>query len=179
MSDEELDDHAHAASAGDRVAFEVLCRALQSDVSRYCRALAGDDELAADAAQDTFLRLVGAIRRWRGDAPVRVYTLVLARRAVAAAIQRQRRHRDRIAADADPDRSLASPAGAVELTQLVDALPVDLRRAFVLTQVIGLPYESAADTEDCPIGTIRSRVFRARERLAAALQHEEETDARP
>ncbi len=179
MSDEELDDHAHAASAGDRVAFEVLCRALQSDVWRYCRALAGDDELAAEAAQDTFLRLVGAIRRWRGEAPVRVFTLVIARRAVARAIAQQRRHRDRAAHGADPDRPVAGPAGAVELEQLVDALPDDLRRAFVLTQVLGLPYETAADVEDCPIGTIRSRVFRARERLAAAMRNEEETDARP
>lgn len=178
MSDDELDDHARAAAAGDRVAFEVLCRALQSDVWRYCRALAGDDELAAEAAQDTFLRLVGAIRRWRGEAPVRVFTLVIARRAVARAIAQERRHRDRAARGADPDRPVAGAAGAVELQQLVDALPDDLRRAFVLTQVLGLPYETAADVENCPIGTIRSRVFRARERLAAALRNEE-TDARP
>lgn len=180
MSDDELDDLAKAASVGDRVAFEALCRALQADVWRYCRALAGDADLAAEAAQETFVRLVGAVRRWRGDAPIRVYTLVLARRAVAQAIRRERRHRDRTAHGADPDRSVDPPAGAVELTQLIDALPEDLRRAFVLTQVLGLSYESAAGAEDRPIGTIRSRVYRARERLMSALQQEEEeTDARP
>lgn len=178
MTDEELDDRARAAAAGDRAAFEALCRALQGDVWRYCRALGADDELAAEAAQDTFLRLVGAIRRWRGDAPVRVYTLVLARRAVAEAIRRERRHRDRAAAGADPDRPVPGGQGGVELTALVDALPDDLRQAFVLTQVLGLSYEQAAEVADRPIGTIRSRVFRARDRLVRALQaDEEDTDA--
>lgn len=63
---------------------------------------------------------------------------------------------------------------------LMDDLPDDLRQAFVLTQVLGLPYDQAAKVAGCPVGTIRSRVFRARERLVAALlpTAEEETHVR-
>ncbi|MPZ88107.1 MAG: sigma-70 family RNA polymerase sigma factor [Nitriliruptorales bacterium] len=171
VSDEELDRYARAARGGDGAAFEIACRALADDVWRYCLALLGDQDLAVEAAQETFLRLVTAVRRYRGDGPFRVYTLVVARRAIAETLRRERRQRDRTAPDAEPDRILADASGLVELEQLVAALPEPLRQAFVLTQVLGLPYERAADVAGCPVGTIRSRVFRARERLAAALQH--------
>lgn len=67
------------------------------------------------------------------------------------------------------------------LQELVAALPDGLRQAFVLTQLTGLTYDQAAEVAGCAIGTIRSRVFRARERLVAALQaaEEEHRDARP
>lgn len=174
--DDALDQVARAAARGDGDAFEAVCRGLAGDVWRYCLALAGDPELARDAAQDTFLRLVTAIRRYRGDGPVRVYTLVLARRAVAAALQRERRHRDRRAPEVES--SAPDALGAVELDGLVAALPGDMRQAIVLTQLVGLSYEEAAEVAGCAVGTIRSRVFRARARLVAAL-HEEESDARP
>jgi DNA-directed RNA polymerase specialized sigma24 family protein len=71
---------ARRAARGDGDAFELLCRRLQDDVWRYCRALSGDHEVALEAAQETFLRLVSAILRFRGDGPVRVFVLVIARR---------------------------------------------------------------------------------------------------
>jgi RNA polymerase sigma-70 factor, ECF subfamily len=169
---------ARRAARGDGEAFEAVCRALSDDVWRYCVALAGDRELGFEAAQETFVRLVGAIRRFRGDAPVRVYTLAIARRAVAEVLRRERRH-----AHADLDRSPEPVAvdqrGVAEVADLVRALPHDQRQAFVLTQVVGLPYEEAAAVAGCAVGTIRSRVFRARERLVAALEPpEEESDVR-
>lgn len=181
MNDEELDTYGHAAAHGDGAAFATLCAELGEPVWRYCRALAGDRELAFEAAQETFLRLVPAIRRYRGDGHVRVYTLVLARRAVAEVLRRERRHTDRAAPDAEPDARVADAAGMVELTALVKELPEPLRQAFVLTQVSGLSYEQAAAVAGCAVGTIRSRVFRARERLVAAMRATdgEESDARP
>lgn len=181
MTDEELDGYGHAAARGDGAAFATLCAELAEPVWRYCHALAGDRELAFEGAQETFLRLVSAIRRYRGDGHVRVYTLVLARRAVAEVLRRERRHAHRVAEGASPDGGVADAAGAVELSALVTALPPPLREAFVLTQVTGLSYEQAAAAAGCAVGTIRSRVFRARERLVAALHATdgEESDARP
>lgn len=181
MTDDELDALGRAAARGDEAAFATLCDALAEPVWRYCRALTGERELAFDAAQETFLRLVRAVRRYRGDGPVRVYTLVLARRAVADVLRRERRHSDRAAGAGDGDRPVPDATGHVELGALLDALPEPLRQAFVLTQVTGLSYDEAAKAAGCAVGTIRSRVFRARERLVAALQaadREEQSDAR-
>ncbi|WP_108666877.1 sigma-70 family RNA polymerase sigma factor [Euzebya rosea] len=173
MSREEFDAAADALAArartGDADAFDDLCRLLRDDVWRYCYALLRDREQAFDAAQDTFLRCVRAIPKWRGDAPVRVFVLVLARRAVADLIRGEQRRR-RIA-DVAVEPVVAAPqhTGTIEVTELINQLADDHRQAFVLTQVIGLPYEEAADVAGVAVGTIRSRVFRARERLAEAI----------
>ena len=147
---------AAQAAKGDGRAFEAVCRALQDDVWRYCYALTGDRELAGEAAQETFLRSVRAIRRFRGEAPVRVWYLTLARRATAEVLRRTRR------------ASWVPVGAAVEAQLLVEQLPAELRQAFVLTQVLGLSYAETASVMGCAVGTVRSRVYRARERLVAA-----------
>jgi RNA polymerase sigma-70 factor (ECF subfamily) len=79
----------------------------------------------------------------------------------------------------------AQPSGlpgfdeGVALLDLLDALPVERREAFVLTQLAGLPYEEAAAAGGCPVGTIRSRVARARATLIALLDEAEELESRP
>lgn len=181
VTDDELDDLARAAARGDGAAFDAACADLAEPVWRYCLALTRDHELAVEAAQETFLRLVRAVRRYRGDGPFRVYTLVIARRAVAGVLRGERRRRVLAAAQrAEPEVS-EDAAGLVALQELVAALPDGLRQAFVLTQLTGLTYDQAAQVAGCAVGTIRSRVFRARERLVAALQaaEEEHRDARP
>ena len=180
MSAADVEAAARRAARGDGAAFEAVCRTLQDDVWRYCYALTGDRELAFEAAQETFLRAVTAIRRFRGDGPVRVWLLVIARRAVAGIITRERRAPLLTEDGVAPDRGTADATGRVVVEQLVAALPDDLRQAFVLTQVLGLPYEQAAIIADCPVGTIRSRVFRSRSRLldAHASTDEEEPDVR-
>lgn len=168
----ELDRTALRAARGDRAAFEAVCRELADDVWRYCRALTGDHDLAHDAAQDTFVRAATAIGRFRGDAPVRVWLLAIARRAVADAIRReQRQRRSRPVADV-PVGSAPDHAGHVDVQHLIADLEDSLRQAFVLTQVIGLSYEEAAAAAGTRVGTIRSRVHRARARLVAAMEHE-------
>ncbi len=169
MQGEEIERLARRAAAGDADAFEVVCRTYADDVWRYCAALLGDPDQAVDAAQDTFLRAVRAIRRFRGDAPVRVFLLVLARRAVADLIRAEQRRRRRQVLGDGPDRPVAAATGSIEVRELVDDLPADLRQAFVLTRVIGLSYTEAAVVMGVPIGTVRSRVHRARERVIAAL----------
>jgi RNA polymerase sigma-70 factor, ECF subfamily len=168
----EVDRLALRAARGDRAAFEAVCTELADDVWRYCRALAGEEELARDAAQDTFVRAATAIARYRGDAPVRVWLLSIARRAVADAIRREQRHRRSRPVAEVPTGSAPDHAGHVDVQHLIAALDEPLRQAFVLTQVIGLSYEEAAEAAGVRIGTIRSRVHRARERLVAAMGQE-------
>lgn len=173
VDDQELDRLARRSRTGDRAALGQLCAALEEHVWRYCQALLDDPTLAEDAAQDAFVRLVRALPGWRGEAPVRVFVLLLARRAVADAVRSEARHRrrGRVAPvrDEEPDA-----AGVLVLEDLMRGLPDDQRDAFALTQLVGLPYAEVAAVTGVPIGTVRSRVARARDRLIAAVRAAEE-----
>jgi len=169
----QADAAARAAAAGDAIAFETLCSLVQGDIWRYCQALVGDPDLAREAAQETFVRAVTAIRTFRGECPARVFLLVLARRSCAAMLQREARQPVTLPLDARFEPVSPGYGGTVEMGLLLAALPDDLRQAFVLTQVLGLSYDEAARVAECPVGTIRSRIYRARERLVAAMSHED------
>lgn len=163
---------ALAARSGDRVAFAGFVRQTQSDVWRLCAHLV-DPVSADDLTQETYLRAVTAIARFRGDASARTWLLSIARRTCADAIRsRTRRRRALWRRGTDPD-VVAAPAGAVELDVVLAGLSPDRRMAFVLTQVLGLSYEEAAEAAGCPVGTIRSRVARARADLLSALAADE------
>jgi RNA polymerase sigma-70 factor (ECF subfamily) len=137
------------------------------DVWRYCWSLLGDRHLADEATQETFLRATTAIRRFRGDAPVKAWLFVIARRATADVLDRHRRTID-LRDQLPPAPPTPSHGGAVEMSILIEDLDPDTREAFVLTQINGLTYADAARVAGCPVGTIRSRVFRARDTLIAA-----------
>ncbi len=183
VDDARLAALARRAAHGERAAFASLCAALEPEVWRYCRALlAGDDEAAADAAQDTLVRAATAIRDFRGDAPVRRWLLAIARRAVADELrrrQRRRRLQERLEVRLAPTGPApsAEAASTVEADELLAALPLPLRQALVLTQLLGCSYEDAAAILGCRLGTVRSRVHRARERLIAEHRaHHEESE---
>lgn len=180
MSPSSADSRSDAAAAlaarGDTAAFEMVCHLLRDDVWRYCLALVGDPALAEEAAQETFVRAVTAIRRFRGECPARVYLLVLARRSCSAVLRREERHRTTVPLATADEPAGPATGGAIETALLLRSLPVDLRQAFVLTQILGLTYDEAGRVCGCPVGTIRSRVYRARERLVAALDPAEQED---
>jgi RNA polymerase sigma-70 factor (ECF subfamily) len=172
---DELTSLARAAGRGDRGALARLVQRTQGDVWRLCAHLV-DPATADDLAQDTYLRAIQSLGTFRGDAPVRVWLLAIARRACAAQLaarSRDRRLAMRLAAlpDAGSDIGLGQPTpepGAqVMADDLMAALDPDRRAAFVLTQMLGCSYAEAAAICDCPVGTIRSRVARAREDLDA------------
>jgi RNA polymerase sigma-70 factor (ECF subfamily) len=159
---------AEAAGQGDAVAAGHLVRATQAEVRRLCSHLGSPAE-ADDLAQETFERALRALPRFRGEAPVRLWLLSIARRTCADALRRrQRRSRLTVrllglAGDVQP----AAHGSAAE-DELLATLEPDRRAAFVLTQLLGLSYAEAATACGVPVGTIRSRVARARADLLTA-----------
>jgi RNA polymerase sigma-70 factor (ECF subfamily) len=170
--DEVLTGWALAARAGDRDALESFIRATQRDVWRLCAHLVGPGA-ADDLAQETYLRVLGGLRRFAGRASARTWLLAIARH-VAVDHLRARNRRPRPAEGLDWETAVGSPRDrsasapfeeVVETNLLLGALDADRREALVLTQVLGLTYTEAAQVTGCPVGTIRSRVARARDDL--------------
>lgn len=160
---------AQRAGAGDDAALATFVRLSQPDVWRFCAHLAGRDE-ADDLTQDVYLRAIPALGRFRGEASAKTWLLAIARRCVADHIGQAQRRRRIQAAYTDANAAFvadgeADHAGRVALDALVASLSDDRREAFVLTQVLGLSYAEAAEVCRCEIGTIRSRVARARSEL--------------
>lgn len=165
---------ALAAGAGDTAALAEFVRATQVDVHRFLVHLAGRDD-AEDLAQETFLRALRSLPSFAGRSTARTWLLSVARRVAVDAVRtavRRPRVRD-LGEDTQDVLERAVPrTGAQEavlLRTLIDALPDERREAFVLTQVLDLGYAEAAQVCGCPVGTIRSRVARAREDLLRAL----------
>jgi RNA polymerase sigma-70 factor (ECF subfamily) len=166
-----LRPYAAAAAAGDDVAVAELVRRTEQAVSQVCAVLGSPGELE-DLVQETYLRALRALPRYRGDAPVRLWLLSIARRTCADHVrrrQRQRRLVDRLATEAAAGHDAAAAEWWSPAADLLDRLDADRREAFALTQLAGLSYEEAAAVAGCPIGTIRSRVARARADLRAVL----------
>lgn len=166
-----------AARDGDRVALDRFVAETQADVWRLCRYL-GDTQFADDLAQETYERAIGSIHRFRADGSARGWLLTIARRTCVDHTRRsgRRRRLDRAVFDDTTagvvGGSLTAPdlSGRVDLDDLLAQLDVERRSAFVLTQVLGLRYDEAAEVLDCPVGTIRSRVARARGDLVAMVR---------
>jgi RNA polymerase sigma-70 factor, ECF subfamily len=170
---DELTSLARAAARGDRAALGRLVRRTQGDVWRLCAHLV-DPGSADDLTQETYLRAIPALGKFRGEAPVRTWLLAIARRACAAEISERARGRELAARLAImPGGTLgqppAEPGSRAAADELLAALEPDRRVAFVLTQLLGCSYAEAAAVCGCPVGTIRSRVARAREDLAAMV----------
>lgn len=172
---DELTALAFAAQGGDRAALEQLVQRTQADVWRMSAYLV-DRDSADDLTQDTFARAIGALHRFRGEAEVRVWLLAITRRVCADAIRSRVRRRNLFARLPRPDAGEPPAGGRSELDLILAGLDPDRRAAFVLTQVLGLSYVEAAEVCGCPIGTIRSRVARARDDLATALAADEIVD---
>lgn len=159
------------AAAGDRWALGELVRRTQADVWRLCTHLV-DRQAADDLTQESFLRIVKALPAFRSESSGRTYILSIARRTCMDELRRRTRRRalmDRAVDQFSREVVDRDPMGSIAIDALIDALPVDRREAFVCTQLLGLGYAETAEICGCPVGTIRSRVARAREDLADAL----------
>ncbi|MGH9041578.1 MAG: sigma-70 family RNA polymerase sigma factor [Acidimicrobiia bacterium] len=156
-----------AARDGDRLALASWIRNSQAEVWRLCAQLVSR-EAADDVTQEVFLRAYRALPGFRGDSSARTWLLSIARRTCADAIRDLRRRR-RLHARLERPEATVDPTRAIPVEALLEGLDPDRRQAFVLTQVLGLSYGEAAEVCSCPVGTIRSRVARARADLIARL----------
>jgi RNA polymerase sigma-70 factor, ECF subfamily len=161
---DELTAVALRARRGDAAAAAEFVRATQADVWRLCAHL-GSPSTADDLTQETYARAFGSLHRFLGRSSARTWLLSIGRRVCADAVRSAVRDRRAVASA----RTVEDPAGSVAMRALVAGLEPERREAFVLTQVVGLSYAEAADVCSCPVGTIRSRVARARAELVEAL----------
>jgi RNA polymerase sigma-70 factor (ECF subfamily) len=159
------------AKSGDQAAMADFVRATQADVWRLCAYLA-DRASADDLTQDTYLRVFRSLHTFRGDSSVRSWLMTVARRVVADEIIRRQRHREMFLLGPDHDEpAVADDEDVHGARALLAHLDHDRRTAFALTQLLGFSYAEAAQVCDCPVGTIRSRVARAREDLQPHVAH--------
>ncbi|WP_375498388.1 sigma-70 family RNA polymerase sigma factor [uncultured Jatrophihabitans sp.] len=174
---DELREVALRAGRGDAAALTELVRATSTTVWRACAALV-DPASADDLAQDTYLRAVTSLPTYRGEANPTRWLLTIARRVCAEEIGARQRSRRLLAALESQRRVVSADFGFVsDVGDAVDRLPDERREAFLLTVVAGLPYADAAAMCGCPVGTIRSRVARARAELVDVLAEREVQNA--
>ncbi len=157
---DEVTEVALRARRGDPAAATAFVRATQTEVWRLCLHL-GSRATAEDLTQETYARAFASLHRFAGRSSAKTWLLGIARRVCADAVRSAVRARS-IAPDATV---VADPAEGVALQELLASLDAERREAFVLTQLVGLSYAEAADVAGCPVGTIRSRVARARSDL--------------
>ncbi|MGI8751963.1 MAG: RNA polymerase sigma factor [Acidimicrobiales bacterium] len=155
-----------AARDGDRDALGDLVARTQPDVWRFCASIVGAGG-ADDASQETYLRAWRSAQGFRAEASAKTWLLAIARRVCWDQAKKERNHTARVVA-AGP---ILAPAVVsdhgdnVALEDLVSRLTPERRSVFYLTQILGLSYEEAAEVCNCPVGTIRSRLARARGEL--------------
>jgi RNA polymerase sigma-70 factor (ECF subfamily) len=169
------------AASGDSSAREALIRATYADVWRLCAALV-DRQSADDLAQESFIRAMRGLSRFRGDSSARTWLIAVARHTCMDELRSldRRRRRDASSAALRRDREPLVPDASETSTvdDLLGRLEPHRRAAFFLTQHLDFSYAEAAAVCECPVGTIRSRVARARADLLALLAAEAADDTR-
>jgi RNA polymerase sigma-70 factor (ECF subfamily) len=165
-----------AAAQQDQAAFSELVRAYQAHVWRFLRHQLGDDALAEDVTQETFIRVYRKLHTFEFRSKFSTWVLNVARNAGTDELRsRQRRARlvDALSVP-EPQRDASL---RVEITAAIDGLSPKLRETLLLVELLGLTYREAAEVLGVPEGTAKRRVFDARKRLAVELLEGGEADA--
>jgi RNA polymerase sigma-70 factor, ECF subfamily len=173
-------------ATGDEAAFAELVAEHQRMVVQLAMNLLGDREEALDLAQDVFIRVFRTIGQFRGQSALRtwIYRIAVNQARNRHRFWRRRRRSDQVSLDAHvethgdfqsgaecgPDRILAQKELAARLQEALDALPFDQRTAIVLREVDGLSYDEIAFSLGVAVGTVKSRLTRARQTLRAGLR---------
>ncbi len=179
--------------AGEKRAYELLVIKYQRRVERLIGRMVRDSDLVQDIAQETFIRAYRALAQFRGDAQFYTWLYRIAVNTAKKQLMELKRdplvfHSQLASGDDDetsaaerelnasvadtetPEAVLASKEIAQAVNAVMDALPEELRMAITLREIDGLSYEEIAQALDCPIGTVRSRIFRAREAISARIK---------
>ena len=175
MAFEDGDLVARVVANDDRNAFAELVRRHQSHVRLLLRRLGrGDEALADDWAQETFIRIYRGLRAWRGDSKLSSWIYRVAYNVFASHHEKNERRATDPVAELPESAELHSDGGGPMLTRDVERalgqLPVAERAAVVLTCVHGATNEEAAEILECPVGTVKTHVHRARKRLREVLE---------
>jgi len=194
MGDREVDQQlVERAQRGDKRAFELLVAKYQRKLGRLLSRMVRDPAEVEDVTQEAFIKAYRALPSFRGDSAfytwlyriaintAKNYLVALGRRAPtttefdnedAENFEEAEGLRD----SATPESELHGKQIAATVNRAMEALPEDLRTAITLREIDGLSYEEIAGVMNCPIGTVRSRIFRARDAIAAELRPLLDTD---
>ena len=159
------------ARAGDLRAFEELVRLYQAEVFRFAWHLTRDRTLAEDVTQDTFLRAFRFIHGYRGGQRFGSWLFAIARNCSMDAL---RKRGTVVEHDTRETRVTPDASTRAELDAALAAVSAEHRDAFLLVEVFGLSYQEAADVLGVAVGTVKSRMFRARRALCAAIAVDDE-----
>ena len=175
---------------GDQRAFELLVIKYQRRIERLIGRMVRDSDLVQDIAQETFIRAYRALPQFRGESAFYTWLYRIAVNTAKKALVDLKRDllvsegSMTVSDDGDetsrieneltdgetPEALLASKEIATAVNAAIEALSEDLRQAITLREIEGLSYEEIAEVMNCPIGTVRSRIFRAREDIATRLR---------
>jgi len=171
---------------GDKQAFDVLVLKYQNKIIQLVNRYVHDSDEARDVAQEAFIKAYRAIGRFRGDSAfytwlyriaintAKNYLVASGRRPPRSDIDAQDAEQYEGATGlkeyATPERLLLKDEIQAAIAEAIDDLPDDLRTAIILRELEGLSYEEIAQTMECPIGTVRSRIFRARDAIDTRLK---------
>ena len=187
MSERGPDDALVArAQAGDKRAFDLLVLKYQHKVANLISRYMRDHSEVLDVTQEAFIKAYRALPRFRGDSAFYTWLYRIAINTVKnhlvaqgrrppgddldAEVAEQMDMGGRLREHATPERELLTDEIAQTVQAALDDLPDDLRTAIVLREIEGLSYEEIAVAMECPIGTVRSRIFRAREAVDKRLR---------
>jgi len=188
MSEQDLDRQlVERARSGDKRAFDLLVQKYHRRLMRLLSRMVRNQEEVEDIAQETFIKAYRALPQFRGDAAfytwlyrigVNTARNFLSSRGRALptisdqAVNDDDEPEERFVAQdiSTPESMLLSKQVAMAVNDAIDALPEELRTAITLREMEGMSYEEIAEMMACPIGTVRSRIFRAREAIAAKLR---------
>lgn len=177
------------AVAGDHKAFELLVIKYQRRVQRLIGRMVRDVDLVEDIAQETFIRAYRALAQFRGEAQFYTWLYRIAVNTAKKALMDLKRNptvsensfksddddetsflENELTSSETPDAVLASKEIAQIINAALEALPEELRQAITLREIEGLSYEEISEAMNCPIGTVRSRIFRAREAISLKVK---------
>lgn len=178
------------AVAGDQHAFELLVIKYQRRIQRLIGRMVRDVDLVEDIAQETFIRAYRALHQFRGDSQfytwlyriavntAKKFLLELKRDPTVSESAFKSTDEDdetswsgiEPTTDETPESVLAAKEIAVVVSAALEALPDDLKQALSLREIEGMSYEEISALMNCPIGTVRSRIFRAREAISAKVK---------
>ena len=177
--------------AGDQKAYELLVLKYQRRIERLIGRMVRDTDLIEDIAQETFIRAYRALSQFRGEAQFYTWLYRIAVNTAKKALVDLKRDpvvsesslrggsdddeetsgvENELTSAETPETVLAAKEIAQAVNSAMEALPEELRQAVTLREIEGLSYEEIAEVMNCPIGTVRSRIFRAREAISAKVK---------